>query len=159
MRGGGPRGVSSRLVASVVFLFFVSGCSVAGKVRSAFGGDLPIKVTVVPGANEDTPIALDLLLVYDPKVLDDLLKMPATAWFAKKQQFLKDHERDVAVTGWEWAPGQVVAPLSIAYKPGVRKVVLFADYVTEGDHRAVVPPQQPFHLVLGERDFSVEVPQ
>jgi type VI secretion system protein len=156
---GGPRGVSSRLAACFVFLLIASGCSVAGKVRSAFGGDLPIKVTVVPGANEDTPIAVDLLLVYDQKLMDDLLKMPAATWFTKKEQFLKDHENDVVVTHREWAPGQAVAPLSIAYKPGVRKVVLFADYVTEGDHRAVVMPQQPFHLVLGERDFSVEAVQ
>jgi hypothetical protein len=37
--------------------------------------------------------------------------------------------------------------------------VLFADYHTDGEHRASVDPQQAFHLVLGPMDLQLEVAQ
>ena len=127
-----------------------------GKVRNMFGGQLPMQVSVAPTANEDNPVAVDLLVVYDKKVLETLLKMPASDWFSKKQQLLNDHQDVLSRQGWEWIPGQVVEPVSIGYRSGAVRVVLFADYGTEGEHRATVDPQQPFRLVLGEREISVE---
>ena len=133
-----------------------SSCSVGRKVRSAFGGQLPVQVTVMPDINDNSPVAVDLLIIYDEKLVDELLKMPATEWFAKKKQYLADHPA-VLVRGWEWVPGQLVEPFKIEYRPGARNVVLYADYHTEGEHRAVVAPPKPFRLLLGERDLSVEV--
>lgn len=121
-----------------------------------FGGMLPMQVKVAPHANEDTAVAVDVVVVYDTKLIEELLKMPASEWFSKKQQFLSDHPNDVVAQSWEWVPGQPVSPQSINYRAGARKVFLFADYVTEGAHRAAVPPQQPFRLVLGDRDLAVE---
>ena len=137
----------------------VSSCGVTTKVRSAFGGELPFRVTVAPDANENSAIAVDVLVVYDAKVLDQLMKLRAAEWFARKQQFLNDYSEEVSVRGWEWIPSQVVEEQSIAYRSGARKVVLFADYHTEGDHRASVDPQQSFHLVLGPLDMALEVAQ
>jgi hypothetical protein len=56
-------------------------------------------------------------------------------------------------------PGQSVEPVKVAYRSGARNVVLFADYHTEGEHRAVVGPPKPFRIILGERDLSIEVAQ
>lgn len=134
----------------------VSSCGVATKVRSAFGGELPFTVTVAPDANENSAVAVDLLVVYDTKVLDQLMKLRASEWFARKQQFLNDYSNEVTVRGWEWVPSQVVDEQSVPYRSGARKVVLFADYHTEGDHRASIDPQQSFHLVLGPLDMAVE---
>lgn len=137
----------------------LSACGVATKVRSAFGGELPFRVTVAPDANENSAVAVDLVVVYDTKVLDQLMKLRASEWFARKQQFLNDFSNEVTVRGWEWVPSQAVDEQSIAYRSGARKVVLFADYHTEGDHRASVDPQQSFHLVLGPLDMTLEVAQ
>jgi type VI secretion system protein len=123
-----------------------------------FGGELPIQVDVAPDANENSPVAVDLILVYDPKVLDELLKLSAGAWFAQREQFLADHGGALQSELREWVPGQPVPPFILSYHPGARRVVLFADYDTQGDHRATIDPQQPFRLVLGEKDFSVEEP-
>lgn len=156
-----PRGPSGRLLAvffAIATSIVLVACSVA-PVRSAFGGRLPMQVSIVSGANDDSPVAVDLVVVYDKKLMDDLLKMPAAQWFAKRQQFKADHDRQIDVSGWEWVPGQSVPPITIPYKAGAKNVVLFADYHSEGDHRAVVGPQEPFKLVLGERDFAVEKAQ
>ena len=155
VRGGlVPAAVSAAVFAVIVLA--TGACSMTHKVRSAFGGMLPVQVTVAPDANEDSPVAVDLVVLYDKKLLDELLKMPASQWFTGKAQFLADHGRQVGVQGWEWVPGQKVAPLSIDYKAGAKQVVLFADYHSVGEHRAVVQPQQPFRLILAEREMTLE---
>jgi type VI secretion system protein len=126
------------------------------KVRSAFGGQLPFDVTVAQDANEDSPVAVDLVFVYDKKLLDTLLKTPSTEWFAKRDQFVKDYGNALVVEKREWVPGQQLKDLVVAYRPGARRVVVFADYVTDGEHRATRDPQEPFLLVLGTRDISLE---
>lgn len=154
------RGVAAAGFAVAVVAFsFLAGCSVAGKVRNAFGGQLPIEVTVAPHANEDTPVAVDLVVVYNSKLVDELLKLPAADWFARREQFLKDYPETLIVEKWEWVPGQQVEPISLAYRAGAKRVLLFADYVTDGEHRAAIDPQKPFRLVLGDRDFAVEALQ
>lgn len=144
------------LVTLVLGCVLISGCGVTQKARSMFGGQLPFDVVVAPDANEDSPVAVDLVFVYDKKLLDTLLKTPSSEWFAKRDQFIKDYGNALVVEKWEWVPGQQIERLNVAYRPGARRVVLFADYVTEGEHRATADPQEPFRLVLGARDFSVE---
>jgi len=137
----------------------LASCGVTTKVRSAFGGELPFTVMVAPDANENSAIAVDLVVVYDNKLLDQLLKIKATEWFARKQQFLNDYSNELAVKGWEWIPSQIVEEQFVPYRSGARKVVLFADYHTDGEHRASVDPQKPFHLLLGPLDMTLEVAQ
>ena len=124
-----------------------------------FGGQLPFDVEIASDANEDSPVAVDLIFVYDKKLLDTLLKTPANEWFAKREQFIKDYGNALAVEKWEWVPGQQIERISVAYRPGARRVVLFADYHSGGEHRAVMPPQQASKVLLGETDLKVEALQ
>lgn len=140
-------------------ILHAESCSLASKARSAFGGQVPIEVAIASDANDDSPVAVDLIFVYDQKVLDDLVKMRASEWFARRDQYLSDHPRQVSRTGWEWVPGQPIAPFTLPYQAGLRKIVLFADYHTEGEHRALLHPQQPFRLFLRQQDFTVETKQ
>jgi type VI secretion system protein len=152
------RDFASLLTVVLGCLLFLSACSTGQKVRGMFGGQLPVQVTVQPGANDNSAIAVDMVVVYDQKLLDDLMKMPASDWFSKRPQMIKDFGNSLSVSGWEWIPGQAVAPFAIPYHSGARKIVLFADYRTQGEHRAAVDPQQTFHLVLGESDLALEAP-
>jgi type VI secretion system protein len=129
------------------------------KVRSAFGGQLPVEVKIADDANDDTPIAVDLVVVYEKTLVEDLLKMPATEWFKKKKQFMLDHQGAVEVKSWEWVPGQMVETITVEYRAGCKKVIVFADYNSEGDHRASISPQQPSRVVFKDRDFNVEAQQ
>ena len=138
-------------------LCLVLSCGAATATRSMFGGSLPFQVTVAPDANENSAIAVDLVVLYDAKLVEQLLKLKASDWFKQKNQFVRDHPNQVAVHGWEWVPSQAVKPQTISYGSGARKVVLFADYVSEGDHRATVDPQQSFRLLLQKIDFDVQV--
>jgi type VI secretion system protein len=123
--------------------------------RSMFGGRLPFQVTVDPDANENSAVAVDLVVVYDAKLVDKLLELSASAWFLQKNQLVKDHPRQIDIHKWEWVPGQSVKGKSVTYESGAKKIVLFANYVTEGEHRRVIDPQRPFHLTLGALDLEV----
>jgi type VI secretion system protein len=147
-----------KLACVVAIVVLLAACSVGRKVRSAFGGKLPIEVTIADDANDNSPVAVDLLLVYDDKLVDKLREMPAADWFKNKEQYVADHP-SVIVKSWEWAPGQAIEPIHVEYRAGARNVLLFADYQTEGPHREVVGPPKPFKIILGPRDLSVEVPQ
>ncbi|MEA2464363.1 MAG: hypothetical protein QOJ98_2110 [Acidobacteriota bacterium] len=53
------------LLLALGVTFALASCGVTTKVRSAFGGELPFRVTVAPDANENSAIAVDLVVVYD----------------------------------------------------------------------------------------------
>lgn len=126
------------------------------RVRSMFGGQLPIQVTISPDANENSPLAVELIVVYEDKIVDKLLEKKAREWFSGREQFLRDYADDVDSWKWEWIPGQEVQPLKLSYGIGAKRVVLFADYVTPGEHRAAIDPQKPFRLVLGQSEIALE---
>jgi len=140
-------------------LFGAGSCGMPRRVRSMFGGQLPIQISVSPEANHNSPIAVEVVIAYDGKLLDELLKMPAGDWFRKRDQFLRDHPEGVDTWKWEWVPGQEVAPVELSYRVGAKGGVLFADYATPGEHRVKIDPQQPVRLVLNTTDFTLEGPR
>ena len=139
-----------------LLLFGGVSCGLPTRVRSMFGGELPLSVAVAPEANRNSPIAVELVIAYDGKALDELLKMPAGDWFRKREQFLRDHPGGVDTWKWEWIPGQKVEDVELSYRVGAKGGVLFADYATPGEHRARINPHQPARLVFDATDFTVE---
>lgn len=148
-----------RLITPFLLGWLMLSCSMVSSTRSMFGGRLPFKVTVEPGANENSAVAVDLVVVYDAKLVDKLLELSASDWFLQKDQFVKDHPKQIDIHQWEWVPSQSVGDKSLSYESGAKKVVLFANYLTEGKHRTALDPQKPFRLTLGAIDFNVEVNQ
>jgi type VI secretion system protein len=144
------------IAAGALIAFAAASCSAVSSARSMFGGTAPFHVTVAPDANENSAVAVDLVVVYDRKLVDELTKLPAAKWFAGKEQFAKDHPGQVLIRSWEWVPGQRVGDVAVQYESGAKKIMLFANYLTEGDHRKVLDPQHPFELALDALDFTAE---
>jgi type VI secretion system protein len=147
---------SRTLLILIVPLLFAAACGLPNRVRSMFGGELPIQVSISPDANENTPLAVELIVVYENKIVDKLLEKKAREWFSGREQFLRDYADHVKSWKFEWTPGQEVAPLELSYGVGAKRVVLFADYVTPGEHRASIDPQRPFRLILGQSELKLE---
>ena len=159
---------SRLLVSSVGFAFLITltacpAAKVPKAVRSTIPGasgetKLDVKVHISPAANRNNPVAVDLVLVTDKKLLKELMKLSARDWFAQKHQFQLDYpkEKDLTAGSWEWVPGQSVKldRLNIRYE--VVGGVVFANYLTEGVHRAPVDPRKPLLLTLGEDDLCIQ---
>lgn len=135
-----------------------AGCSAFG-LNTFFGGKLPVRVTVDPALNDFSPVAVELLVVYDQKLLATLQGMTADQWFQQRDQLLQQyaettHELDH--WKWEWVPGQVVPDQECKYGIGVRGALVFADYFSPGAHRASVNPFRPLLIALGAESFTVQ---
>ena len=146
------------LAAELLLLagFCLQACGTLGGVKSLFGGVFPVEVQISPDLNQSSPIALEIVVIYDKKVLETLRQMPAREWFEQRAQILRDHQGGLRTWGFEWVPGQEVEPLALRYDVGAKQGVIFADFFSPGPHRLLVDPHRGIRLLLEADGFTVE---
>lgn len=149
-----------RLLASIVALS-LTGCAMLGGVvgkGTVFGGRQDISFRIDEDLNGNTPVAVELIVLYDKDLDDELSALTAQQWFAKRQQILRDFSREELVTfRWEWTPGQVPLAQRFRYRSGALALLFFASYSSPGEHRARLPsPNHPIRVQLDGREFHVE---
>lgn len=114
----------------------MSGCSLWGALSPQSLAIEGLVVQVAPGANDDSPIALDFVLVRDPELVKPISELTAAAWFSGVDQWRMDHERQASITHYELVPGQT---LVINQAPFLRArgvaLFVFAGYQGPGAHR------------------------
>ncbi|HEV7669039.1 MAG TPA: hypothetical protein VGS22_10975 [Thermoanaerobaculia bacterium] len=146
---------ASRALLAFSLLMLAVGCSKLPRTRSFFGGDFTLGVTVEAGINQNSPVPVEVLLVYDSGLYGQLSKMTAQQWFAGRAQFLLDNPPG---DGWtsemrQWVPGETVPKLEFDYSPGINGAILFAGYFSPGAHRAIFQPFNDQLLTLQATDF------
>lgn len=142
--------------ALLLGVLVLQGCGTVRAVKSLFGGIFPVEVRISSDLNRTSPLALDIVITYDKKVLAKLREMPARDWFEKRTQILRDHEGALQAWPFEWVPGQEVEPLALRYEIGADRAVVFADYYSPGPHRLLVDPHRGVRLLLEADGFTVE---
>ena len=132
------------------------GCGTGS--RSLFGGDVSVKVAAEPAINQDSPVPVELVIVFDKDLLAQLTGMTARDWFQKREQIHKDHpgEDELVTLSWEVVPGQSLPEQSLSFGSGARGGLVFADYFADGAHRARVDPHQNLKIRLLAEDVAVE---
>lgn len=132
------------------------GCGTGA--RSLFGGDVSVQVAAEPAINQDSPVPVELVVVFDKDLLAQLAGMTAHEWFQKRDQVHKDHpgEDDLITKSWEVVPGQTLSEESLSFGSGARGGLVFADYFSDGAHRARVDPHQNLKIRLLADDVAVE---
>lgn len=152
-------------VGGLVLLMSLTACpvrvpkSVRSRIPGASGETkLDVKVHVSPAANKNNPVAVDLVLVSDKKLLKELTKMSARDWFEHRHQIQLDYpkETDLLAGSWEWVPGQAVKLERLPVKLEIIGGVVFANYLNDGAHRAIINPRKDIVLTLGEDDLCVQ---
>ena len=120
---------------------------------------LDVKVHVSPAANNNNPVAVDLVLVSDKKLLQELMKMSASEWFEKRHQVALDYPKETGLSAgrWEWVPGQQVKLDRVTVKFEVAGGVIFANYFNAGTHRAPINPRKGILITLGDEDLCVQL--
>lgn len=112
-------------------------------------------------ANLNSPVALDIVLFKDEASLTMAATLPAAKWFATRGEMEKTYPQAISYKSYEVAPGQTLR-IPAADFGGVRVagVMVYADYLTPGEHRVRADQLQGMVLVqLGAKDFAVTVPQ
>jgi hypothetical protein len=121
--------------------------------------ELVMKVQISPVANDDNPIAVDLVLVKDKKLLKELMNMSAKDWFKRRHQYNLNYPKETGLSAgsWEWVPGQIAVIDPIPLKSKFAGGLIFANYFARGAHRAVIDPRKPIVVTLGKEDITVEI--
>lgn len=116
-----------------------------------------VELDVAAGANGDNPVALDLVLAYDPALVEQLAGLSAADWFRRRGEIRLAFPTVVEVSSFEVVPGQpgLVHEVSEKGEEAIAAFV-FADYASQGPHRARVDALERFAVRLGPRDFSIE---
>ena len=142
------------LACGVYALVLLTAC-IPKAIRPA--SKLTVKVNVSREANNNNPVALDLVLVKSKKLLKELMKIPASEWFEKRNQYRLDYPKETGLNAgsWEWVPGQVVKLDPLSFKDKFAGGLVFANYLTPGAHRAVIDPSKPVEITLGAKEIVV----
>jgi len=128
--------------------------------RAIIGGQVDVTVEIADNANQNSPIAVDLIVVYDEKLMEQLMGMTAGDWFARRSQIRRDYLDGAGFDswGWEWIPGQKVPVQKLPLKPAAIGGVVFAKFITPGAHRSRINPFDDVTIFLRENDFAVNIP-
>lgn len=159
-------------MALLVAVAALSGCSTLGSVAKvvaastadAFSGApsasyldwAGMTVIAQPEANQNSPVALDLVFVRDAATLEKLSALQAARWFASRQDLQKTYPEGFSVRSWELVPRQVLQLTEEQLgSPRVAGVLIFADYLSPGEHRALLPNvRNGFMVDLGATGFT-----
>ena len=139
----------------------VTGCALKHPVsalRQTVGKEpqLELQGTVVPDANSDSPIPLDVVIVHDKTALKQIEKMDATAWFGNKGRctFRAGSKAKVEFHSWEFVPGQSFT-VRVPVSADTNAVLAFADYASAAPHRIALPNSGAEKIVLDKDGAAV----
>jgi type VI secretion system protein len=121
------------IVLVIAAIGLCSGCHKIVKARM-----ICLRTDITAAANQNQPIAVDVLLVRDKDLIKKVMTMTAGDWFEKRAQVMRDYPdpKDLVVFHREWVPGQQIPCSSLVLDPMPKATVLFANYFGKGDHRA-----------------------
>ncbi len=115
--------------------------------------DLAVQTTDT--TNQQMPVAVEVVYVYEPALVDTLSSLSAAEWFRKRRALAWRHPQGFERWRWEWAPGQSVPPRRLTADHRAQAAFVFAGYRSPGAHRDRVPPYRTLELTLNRTDFQV----
>jgi type VI secretion system protein len=116
-----------------------------------------VTIVAADGTNLNSPVAIDIVLLSDDATLGIVAAMSAAKWFASRSDIEKTFPLGMSYRSVEVVPGQKLKiPVEMFGSERLMGVIVFADYLTPGEHRMRIEQLQGDIVVqLGERTFVV----
>ena len=101
---------------SLGLLWQLAGCALPGFLtfKGTKLGWSEVTLSAAPGANQNSPIAVDVVLVFEDDMLERLVELPATKWFGVRADLRKTFPKSLSYRTWELVPGQTIQLLGRA---------------------------------------------
>jgi type VI secretion system protein len=145
-------GINKKLLQPVLASLILVACS--GEPRPDLSID-SVSIYADPDANQNSAIAVDLVLVYDLELVNTLAKLSASKYFSMSKQLLLDNPTMLDIWHWELVPGQIVDNFTPDQEDGdAFAAFVFANYITDGDHRVKVAPDGVIKIILMKDDLK-----
>ncbi|EYF02859.1 Hypothetical protein CAP_6439 [Chondromyces apiculatus DSM 436] len=118
---------------------------------------LLVEVQVTPQSNQNSPIPVTLVAVYDRKLYEQFSQMAAKQWYTQRDQLRRDHPGGDVFIEWEWefVPGFTPPPVVVEIRGNAVGAFVFANYRSPGPHRVRLGPHQRIRINLEEDDVTV----
>ncbi|HEX8431626.1 MAG TPA: hypothetical protein VF625_10070 [Longimicrobium sp.] len=126
-----------RAISLVLLAVVLAGCIPFRRSPVKLRG---YSLAAAPGANDRSPVAVDVVVVTEKDLVATVAKLPAAEWFAKRAQIQLDNPRGVEITSLEPVPGQLLAWRRVKPRRKAAAAFIFAAYPPPGDHRVRVDP-------------------
>lgn len=136
---------SANIIFLSLFILLNSGCSF-WQNRVAFND---VVIETVADANDNTPVAVDIVAVTDTALLPAVQSLSAGQWFNAKSQLLRDAPDGLHVWSLELVPdSRFVAKDNPLQGVPAEAILLFARYRSAGEHRLRLDKADSLHLLL-----------
>ena len=115
-----------------------------------------ISITAAPGANRDTPVALDIVAVGDETMVQVLMGLDANGWFSQKEKF--QHQSEFNVKTFEVVPGHTISgdvEYSWTDRRKYKAVFVFAKMQSPGLHNVRIDTFSNPVIVIGNNSLRV----
>jgi len=113
-----------------------------------------VTFVVASNANDNSPVAIDVVIAYDQILLGELIKLPARQWFERRDQFRRDYPQTIQIESWELTPGQTLAARPIDVRRYSSGALVYANYLGPGEHRVRVGKEKTLVITLGPKTFT-----
>lgn len=147
------------VVTSVIcplMVCLLAGCSTPSWLCYFPGGVKHLTLVTQPDTNTDRAIAVDLVFITQDLPAEEIGKLSARDYFIRRTQLLRDYPGAMIVRSWELAPEQLVLKADADPPCNLVQTYLFADYGTQGDHRATLDGAKAVEVTLGPDDLTVK---
>ena len=114
-----------------------------------------VSINADPGANQNSAVAVDLVMLTDTEAAAAIMKLNARDWFLRRRQFVRDYPDGLRVVSWEMAPGQILRDASVDSPGGMTDAIVFAGYRDDGDHRLRLGDGSDVRLLLDDKDVRL----
>lgn len=136
----------------LVLLTIMSGCSL-WQPRVDISS---VVIDVALDANDNAPVAVDMVAISDVALLPQIQSLSAEQWFNAKAQLQRDAPNALHIWSLELVPGAhfVTEDNPLKGTPA-DAVLLFARYRSDGDHRLRLEQVTSLHLLLMTDDIAL----
>ena len=145
-------------VAIVCLALGAAGCRGSGKWEWGefeSSRQLTINVKIGQDSNDNSPLAMSVVLVYDKDLQKTVAAMDAKQWMQARKQFLKDHGEYRHEALFEFAPGMTVKPIVRTVREGAAKGFIFVSYKAVGVWRYEFDPDKQVRVNFGKETMTV----
>lgn len=141
-------------IISRLFIFFAIASTGSCSLWAPSIKMKTLKLEVAPAANNDTPIAIDFVVIKNADLLKLLLADTAAQWFEKREQYQRDYPGALRIWGLELVPGQRLEISDIPiHGDRASGLLVFARYDTPGSHRLRLEAQRDVVIQLNSKDL------
>lgn len=140
---------------------FLSGCSMLG--MDYFKGEKAswsqVMIAASDDANDNSAVAVDIVLVSDETLLPRLAELSAAKWFSSRADLSNTYPKGLRYSSWEVVPSQHLSvPVSKLEGARVMGGFVYARYSGSGAYRARIDAFDGRLLVrLDRKNFTVRV--